>query len=174
MKGRSVSRVLAWPVMGLVWIYSKGNFTVAWGQLSVSAQLFSVCPGSAAPLWDSERGLVGAAAHWSLSPVGRIWLRSRAPGLKRKPMKASDAAREILYPLRDAGIVLAMLVFWLLGSLAFAAGLLGLWLLIVIVPAFFSLRAVPAGSACTRPGRRRCRVLRCLTWWATAGAFCRW
>ncbi len=52
-------------------------------------------------------------------------------------MKASDAAREILYPLRDAGIVLAMLVFWLLGSLAFAAGLLGLWLLIVIVPAFF-------------------------------------
>jgi hypothetical protein len=52
-------------------------------------------------------------------------------------MRPSDALREVLYPISDSAIVLAMLVFWLLGSLARAAGLLGIWLAFVLLPAFF-------------------------------------
>ena len=52
-------------------------------------------------------------------------------------MRPSDAARELVYPLSDSAIVLAMLGFWLLGSLARAAGLLGIWLAFVLLPAFF-------------------------------------
>ena len=52
-------------------------------------------------------------------------------------MRPSDALREVLYPISDSAIVLAMLVFWLLGSLARAAGLLGIWLAFILLPAFF-------------------------------------
>lgn len=52
-------------------------------------------------------------------------------------MTPNEALREIAYPLTDAAIVLAMVVFWLLGSLARAAGVLGIWLALMLVPAFF-------------------------------------
>lgn len=45
--------------------------------------------------------------------------------------------REILYPLTDMAVVLALIIFLLLEILAEAAGLLGIWLTIVILPAFF-------------------------------------
>ena len=45
--------------------------------------------------------------------------------------------REILYPLTDMAIVLALIIFLLLEILAEAAGVLGIWLAIVILPAYF-------------------------------------
>ncbi len=51
-------------------------------------------------------------------------------------MKPADVIREIVYPLTDVAIVLAMLFFWMLFSLAQRAGLIGLWLLIIIAPAY--------------------------------------
>jgi len=48
-----------------------------------------------------------------------------------------DVLDELLYPLRDAAVLLAMLVFALLFTLAVYANILGLWLLVAIVPAFF-------------------------------------
>jgi hypothetical protein len=45
--------------------------------------------------------------------------------------------KEVLYPLTDMALVLALIVFLLLEILAEAAGLLGIWLVIVIVPAYF-------------------------------------
>lgn len=52
-------------------------------------------------------------------------------------MGPTEALKELLFPARDVGVLLAIITFWLLGSLAFAAGLLGIWLLIMILPAFF-------------------------------------
>ncbi len=52
-------------------------------------------------------------------------------------MKPDDLAREILYPLTDMSVVLALIVFLLFEMLAEAAGLLGIWLAIVILPAYF-------------------------------------
>lgn len=52
-------------------------------------------------------------------------------------MQARHLIREILYPLTDMAIVLALIVFLLLEILVEAAGLFGLWLAIVIVPAYF-------------------------------------
>jgi hypothetical protein len=51
-------------------------------------------------------------------------------------MKLADVIREIIYPLTDVAIVLAMLFFWMLFGLAQKAGLIGLWLLIIIAPAY--------------------------------------
>ena len=51
-------------------------------------------------------------------------------------MKPADAIREIVYPLTDIAIVLATLFFWMLFGLAQRAGLIGLWLLIIIAPAY--------------------------------------
>ena len=51
-------------------------------------------------------------------------------------MKPADAIREIVYPLTDVAIILAMLFFWMLFGLAQRAGLIGLWLLIIIAPAY--------------------------------------
>jgi hypothetical protein len=51
-------------------------------------------------------------------------------------MKPSDVIREILYPLKNIAIVFAMLFFWMLFGLVQRAGLIGLWLLIIIAPAY--------------------------------------
>lgn len=52
-------------------------------------------------------------------------------------MTPVELMRELGAPFTDTTLLLAMVVFFLLGQLAGAAGLLGLWLLIVILPAFF-------------------------------------
>jgi len=52
-------------------------------------------------------------------------------------MKATDIARELLYPLTDMAILAAMITFALLAELAEAARILGLWLALIILPAFF-------------------------------------
>jgi hypothetical protein len=52
-------------------------------------------------------------------------------------MGLRDALREATRLLTETAVVLAIVVFWLLGSLADAAGLLGLWLAAVLLPAFF-------------------------------------
>jgi len=51
-------------------------------------------------------------------------------------MKPSDVIREIFYPVKDIAIVFAMLFFWMLFGLVQRAGLIGLWLLIIIAPAY--------------------------------------
>lgn len=51
-------------------------------------------------------------------------------------MKPSDVIREILYPLKNMAIVFAMLFFWMLFGLVQRAGLIGLWLLVIIAPAY--------------------------------------
>ncbi len=52
-------------------------------------------------------------------------------------MQAKAIIRELLYPLTDMAVVLALIIFLLLEMLAEAAGLLGFWLIIVILPAYF-------------------------------------
>jgi len=54
-----------------------------------------------------------------------------------KSMKPADLPRELVYPFSDMSILLAMTGFWLLGSLAKAGGMLGLWLGAILLPAFF-------------------------------------
>lgn len=71
-----------------------------------------------------------------MSPVGRLRIRPAA-GQGRRKLKAPAIIREIFYPLTETTVVLALVGFALLSSLAQAAGLLGVWLAVVIVPAFF-------------------------------------
>lgn len=50
-------------------------------------------------------------------------------------MTLSDLTRELGFPLRHGTLAIAIVVFYLLVKLALAAGLFGLWLAIVILPA---------------------------------------
>ncbi|MGI9205260.1 MAG: hypothetical protein ACR2Q3_14690 [Woeseiaceae bacterium] len=52
-------------------------------------------------------------------------------------MKPSEVLREIAYPLTNLTIVFAMLFFWLMFSLVAKAGLIGIWLLVLVAPAYF-------------------------------------
>lgn len=52
-------------------------------------------------------------------------------------MKSSEILREIVYPLTNLTIVLAMLFFWLMFLLVAKAGLIGIWLLVLVAPAYF-------------------------------------
>jgi hypothetical protein len=52
-------------------------------------------------------------------------------------MAPRELAKEIAYPLTDMTVLLGMAGFALLSALAQAAGILGLWLAILLVPAFF-------------------------------------
>ena len=52
-------------------------------------------------------------------------------------MKPAELARELVYPLTDMAIVMAMLFFWIAFAIAKAGGLLGLWLLVLITPAYY-------------------------------------
>ena len=52
-------------------------------------------------------------------------------------MKPVELLREIAYPLTEMTVLLAILVFGSLAWLAHAAGILGLWLAFIIVPAIF-------------------------------------
>ncbi len=52
-------------------------------------------------------------------------------------MKLPEILREIVYPLTNLTIVFAMLFFWLLFLLVAKAGLIGIWLLVLLAPAYF-------------------------------------
>lgn len=52
-------------------------------------------------------------------------------------MKATDIGRELLYPFTDMALLAAMITFALLAALADAAGRFGIWLGLIILPAFF-------------------------------------
>jgi len=52
-------------------------------------------------------------------------------------MKPFDVLREVIYPLTDMAVLLAILGFAVLAALARAGGLFGLWLALIILPAFF-------------------------------------
>jgi len=52
-------------------------------------------------------------------------------------MKPAEFRRAALLPLTDTSVLFSLLVFWLLVSLAAAAGMLGVWLAVVILPALF-------------------------------------
>jgi hypothetical protein len=53
------------------------------------------------------------------------------------PMKAADIGAELVYPVTEMAVLLAMITFALLAALADAAGIIGLWLGLIILPAFF-------------------------------------
>ena len=57
-------------------------------------------------------------------------------------MKPTDVARAIAYPLAEPAVLVPLLVFWLLLMLAGAAGMLGLFLLIVVIPAVFRYQMI--------------------------------
>ena len=57
-------------------------------------------------------------------------------------MRPVDAVRAVFYPLTEAGVLIPMLVFWALATLAASVGLLGLWLAVVIVPAIFRYQVI--------------------------------
>jgi hypothetical protein len=72
-------------------------------------------------------------------------------------MKTAEVLREVTYPLTDTVVLLAIIGFAALASLAQAAGLLGLWLGLIILPAFFRyalhlLEARAHGHAAQAPG----------------------
>ena len=72
-------------------------------------------------------------------------------------MKPTEVLREVLYPLTDLAILLAMLLFLALSALVSAAGLFGIWLAVILVPAFFRyalyvLEARAHGRAAEPPG----------------------
>ena len=52
-------------------------------------------------------------------------------------VKPAEAARELLFPLTDLAVLMAIIGFGGLLWLAFAAGLFGLWLAFIVVPATF-------------------------------------
>lgn len=52
-------------------------------------------------------------------------------------MRAGELLRELAYPLTEAGVLLAILVLALLATLAKAAGLPGLWLVVLLLPALY-------------------------------------
>ena len=57
-------------------------------------------------------------------------------------MKPADVARAIAYPLTEPAVLVPLLVFWLLILLAGAAGLMGLFLMIVVIPAVFRYQMI--------------------------------
>lgn len=52
-------------------------------------------------------------------------------------MRATDIAKAAVYPLSNANVAIALVVFWLLACLAALAGMMGLWLGFFLMPAIF-------------------------------------
>lgn len=52
-------------------------------------------------------------------------------------MRPADVGRELLYPLTNPALLTAMITFALIAELIEAAGVFGLWLAIIVLPAFF-------------------------------------
>ena len=89
-----------------------------------------------------QRRLDRAKTNLAMSSLGRVWIRPGTyqgsfyrPGTRK--LKTPAIIRELIYPLTDMSVVLALIVFLLLEVLAEAAGVFGIWLFVVIVPAFF-------------------------------------
>ncbi len=57
-------------------------------------------------------------------------------------MKPIDVVRAIAYPLAEPAVLVPLLVFWLLLMLAGAAGLLGLFLMVIVIPAVFRYQMI--------------------------------
>ena len=78
-------------------------------------------------------------------------------------MNAAEILAEIVYPLKDTTVLLAILAFALLSTLAGAAGLLGIWLAVLLLPALYRYlllllearangKSAPASNCSTSPG----------------------
>ncbi|MFQ5981900.1 MAG: hypothetical protein ACE5KS_00855 [Woeseiaceae bacterium] len=74
-----------------------------------------------------------------MPPLGRLGIRPRTRQERYGAAQLTPAKliREIVYPFTDMAVLAALTTFLLLGVLAAAAGLLGLWLALVILPAYF-------------------------------------
>ena len=57
-------------------------------------------------------------------------------------MKPSDSGRAIVYPLMTPAVLVPLVVFWLLLSFAQWGGLLGLFLLFLVIPAVFRFQMI--------------------------------
>jgi len=57
-------------------------------------------------------------------------------------MRPIDVLRAIVYPLTESTVLIPLLVFWLLVSLALWAGLFGLILLFIVIPAVFRYQMI--------------------------------
>lgn len=57
-------------------------------------------------------------------------------------MKPSDVVRAIVYPLAESTVLIPLVVFWLLLALARWAGLFGLLLLFIVIPAVFRYQMI--------------------------------
>jgi hypothetical protein len=57
-------------------------------------------------------------------------------------MKPSDIGRAIVYPLIEPAVLVPLLVFWLLISFALWGGVLGLFLLFLVIPAVFRFQMI--------------------------------
>lgn len=57
-------------------------------------------------------------------------------------MRPTDVVRAIVYPLTESTVLIPLLVFWLLVSLALWAGLFGLILLFIVIPAVFRYQMI--------------------------------
>ncbi|MCG8370787.1 MAG: hypothetical protein MJA32_09785 [Proteobacteria bacterium] len=72
-------------------------------------------------------------------------------------MSPGRFARAVFFPLTETGVLAALVAFWLLVWLAGAAGVMGLWLAVVVVPAVFRyllllLEARARGRGALPPG----------------------
>ena len=52
-------------------------------------------------------------------------------------MSVAEYCRELIFPARSLGTIVSLLAFYLLGSLIWLAGPIGIWLAIMVVPAMF-------------------------------------
>ncbi len=57
-------------------------------------------------------------------------------------MRPIDVVRAIVYPLTESSVLIPLLVFWLLLALALWAGLFGLLLLFIVIPAVFRYQMI--------------------------------
>lgn len=67
-------------------------------------------------------------------------IRCRVP--KTDAMKPSDVGRAIAYPLTAPAVLVPLVVFWLLISFATWGGVLGLFLLFLVIPAVFRFQMI--------------------------------
>ena len=72
-------------------------------------------------------------------------------------MNISEYFRELTFPARSSGTLITLVTFYLLGRLVSAAGLIGIWLAILVVPALFRYlimlaRARARGTEAAPPG----------------------
>jgi hypothetical protein len=57
-------------------------------------------------------------------------------------MRVTDILRAVVYPVTESSVFVPMLVFWLLLLVANWAGLFGLWLLVLVVPAIIRFQMI--------------------------------